>query len=62
VAALNAAWAPCDDDLSAGWPADAAVVDGLTSCLAEELGVTEDDTTLLAFVSWLTDNEPGTTE
>jgi hypothetical protein len=54
VAAYNAAWATCDDDLTDGWAADTDVVGSLTQCLADEVGVPVDDPQLAAFVDWLT--------
>jgi membrane-bound lytic murein transglycosylase B len=57
----NAAWALCDDDLTAGWSADTAVRDALTQCLADEIVVAVDDTQLVAFVDWLARTEDGAT-
>jgi hypothetical protein len=53
VSAYDQAWAACDDDLPAGWSADASAVTGLTQCLAAHLGVAADDDQITAFVTWL---------
>ena len=57
VTAYDDAWATCDDDLATGWSTDSDTVDTLTSCLADEVGVTTDDPDLLAVVDWLVANE-----
>ena len=53
VAAYDAAWASCDDDLEPGWSADTDVRSTLTECLAEQADTTTDDPDLVAFVDWL---------
>jgi membrane-bound lytic murein transglycosylase B len=53
VSAYDQAWAACDDDLPAGWSADASAVTGLTQCLAAHLAVAADDDQITAFVTWL---------
>jgi hypothetical protein len=63
VEAYDAAWAVCDDDLVAGWSADADTVDALTTCLAEQVELTTDDPVLTAVVEWLESNQdPVTTQ
>jgi outer membrane biosynthesis protein TonB len=62
VDAFNAGWATCDDDLVAGWSADAAARDALTQCLAGEIGVATDDPDLVAFVDWLARTQDDATD
>jgi hypothetical protein len=62
VDAYNAAWATCDDPLVDGWSDDGDIVDALTQCLADEIGVPTDDPTLVTFVDWLAHTEDGATE
>jgi hypothetical protein len=62
VAEYNAAWAACDDDLTAGWSGDPATRDALTQCLADAIVVPVDDPQLLTFVSWVARTEDGATQ
>jgi hypothetical protein len=62
VDVYNAAWATCDDPLVVGWSDDGDVVDALTQCLADEIGVPTDDPTLVTFVDWIARTEDGATE
>lgn len=57
VQAYDAAWATCDDDLTAGWSAAPYVVATLTQCLAEQVDVAVDDPDLVAFVGWLAETQ-----
>jgi Transglycosylase SLT domain len=59
VAAYDAAWAVCDDDLTAGWSADPDAVTALTACLADELDVATDEPDLVTFVDWVAVYEDG---
>jgi hypothetical protein len=62
VQAYDAAWATCDDDLTAGWSADPDIVATLTQCLSDQIGVPVDDPDLVAFVGWLARTEDASTE
>jgi hypothetical protein len=61
VAAYDAAWAVCDDALTAGWSGDPGVRATLTQCLADQVGVGPDDADLAVFVDWVSRYQDGWT-
>jgi hypothetical protein len=61
VVAYDAAWAVCDDALTAGWSADPDARAALTQCLAGQVGVATDDADLAVFVDWVARYEDGST-
>jgi hypothetical protein len=61
VVAYDAAWAACDDTLTAGWSGDPTARAALSQCVADHVGVATDDANLAVFVNWVARYQDGGT-